>query len=332
MKSLDKSPLVSVVVTSYNHADYLRERMDSLINQTYSNFEIIVIDDFSSDHSSEVLEEYSKYKNVSILILDKNYGYSHTSNLGIKLSNGKYIMFAECDDYSNKDQIKILMSNFFSRDNIGVVFSGSNMVDGNGKKYGEDIQWRNKHFRGLCNENRIIDSNLISRFFLESCVIPNLSAAIIKKNVLTAVNGFSTDFTASADWDMWCRVASTTDFYYVTEQLNNFRNHRTTVRNSVLQNKGGISHQISEILILLHNHLKRNRFNKFEKIKLHSRMGLMWVQFLIVSPRIWLVDFFSVSSIFYRYTFIWPIYLIYGFIARVKIMLLSKYKNLKKII
>ena len=98
-------PLVSIIVPNYNHATYLRERLDSIFSQTFQDFEVILLDDSSSDLSQMVLEEYAKHPKVSHFIInEKNSGSPFKQwKKGINLSQGEYIWIAESDDYCKPD-------------------------------------------------------------------------------------------------------------------------------------------------------------------------------------------------------------------------------------
>ena len=95
--------LVSIIVPVYNTEKYLKKCLDSLVNQTYKDFEIIVVNDGSTDKSSNIISKYQKkYKNI-ILIDKENEGLSMARNRGVQKSSGKYIIFVDSDDYvSNK--------------------------------------------------------------------------------------------------------------------------------------------------------------------------------------------------------------------------------------
>ena len=80
---------ISIIVASYNHAEYLEERMDTLLNQTFDKFEIIVVDDCSTDNSTEVLEKYRDNPKTTFIFLEENGGYAKACNLGISKSRGE---------------------------------------------------------------------------------------------------------------------------------------------------------------------------------------------------------------------------------------------------
>ncbi|TAE04306.1 MAG: glycosyltransferase family 2 protein, partial [Bacteroidetes bacterium] len=88
-----KNPLISVIVPNYNHAPYLLERIESILSQSFQDFELILLDDFSTDQSKEVLKKYQNHEKVSHLLLnEKNSGSTFKQwNKGISLAKGKYI-------------------------------------------------------------------------------------------------------------------------------------------------------------------------------------------------------------------------------------------------
>lgn len=92
-------PVVSIIITLYNYADYIGECLQSCIDQTFSDIEIIVVDDCSTDRSIEIVQQYHNIdKRIRIFTLPVNHGYSYAKNYGIKMSNGKYIALIDADD------------------------------------------------------------------------------------------------------------------------------------------------------------------------------------------------------------------------------------------
>lgn len=123
--------LISVIVPIYNVEEYIRECLESIINQTYTQLEIILVDDGSTDNSSNICDEYKKKDNRIKVIHQKNSGLSDARNAGIKIATGKYIQFIDSDDYIDRDMIEILYkllaensadvsicSNYILKDNI----------------------------------------------------------------------------------------------------------------------------------------------------------------------------------------------------------------------
>lgn len=102
-------PYFSVIIPCYNVSKYLRRCLDSIINQTFENIEIILIDDKSTDNSLPIIQEYGqKDKRVKIIALEKNYGVAHARNSGIEIATGKYASFVDPDDYLDQDFYELL--------------------------------------------------------------------------------------------------------------------------------------------------------------------------------------------------------------------------------
>lgn len=225
--------LVSIVVASYNHAEYLVQRMDTLIAQTYPDIEIIVIDDCSTDNSLQVLRPYESDPRVRLIAREKNGGWVAVSNQGISLSRGEFIIFANCDDACEPELIGSLVAAMRSGDKVGIAFCRSLLVDGSNNRLGDDLQIQQPSFRARCAGDTLITGLEMGKFLLHSCVIPNLSAALIRRRAFVEVGALSPDYRACSDWDLFFRIAERFDFAYVAQPLNWFRQHATTIRSSM---------------------------------------------------------------------------------------------------
>ncbi len=233
MSDVNKSGLVSVVVASYNHAEYLEQRMDSLINQTYQDIEILVIDDCSTDGSVEVLRKYESHSKVRLIIREKNGGWVTVSNQGVAISSGEFVIFANCDDSCEPQMIERLVKAMYEHPTAGISFCRSLMVDENNHVLGEDIDIQEASFRSRCATNTLIHGFEMSRFLLRGCVIPNLSAALFRADCFENCGKLSSDYRACSDWDIFFRIVRLYDVSYVAEPLNHFRQHGTTIRSAM---------------------------------------------------------------------------------------------------
>ncbi|MBV6524955.1 glycosyltransferase family 2 protein, partial [Ursidibacter maritimus] len=124
------SDLISVIVPIFNTANFLPRCLNSFISQTYSNLEIILIDDGSSDSSVDICNQYARKDNRIKLFKKVNSGVSDTRNLGLENMNGKYFLFVDSDDYIHKDHIKILHSDII-RYNADMCISSYKKVSDN---------------------------------------------------------------------------------------------------------------------------------------------------------------------------------------------------------
>jgi glycosyltransferase involved in cell wall biosynthesis len=229
---MDKQlPLVSIVFTSYNHKEYLKQALDSLLYQTYQNIEIIIIDDCSTDGSQEILKQYVQNEKINLHLKEHNSGsYVNASNYGATFAKGEYLIFAQCDDYAEPDQIKLLSNVLNEHPEVGVVFSKSLLVDENGKFLSDDFVIREKKFKDVVANESIISGNVFRELLTVSCVIPNLSAAMIRREMYDKINGLSNKYYMASDWCFWLELSEITNFLYLSQPLNNFRQHSTTIR------------------------------------------------------------------------------------------------------
>ena len=290
MDNLNKKPLISIVFTSYNHREYLRQALDSLVNQTYPNLEIIIIDDCSTDGSQEILKEYEHYQNIDLKLQTKNSGsYVKASNFGASFAKGEYILFAQCDDFAATKQIETLFNEFKKNPSVGVVFSKSYLVDEKGMTFTDDFVGREMSFKRAVNKTGLISGARMKEFLSFSCVIPNLSAALIKRELFERVNGLSDIYLVVADWEFWLDMTEETDFYYVSEPLNYFRQHATTIRSSIKMKT-----QIIEIFKMFYNHISKNELTPNQKHKLKVGAGAVWFSYFVENKKTWFECFSTV--------------------------------------
>lgn len=143
-KFINANPLVSVIMPVYNYEDYLSDAIESILKQTYANFELIIVDDASTDNSAQIIKKYQKrhHKKIKFISLKKNLncGGDLCANEGIKVATGKYIARLDADDialpYRLQQQVNFLEKN----NDIFLVGSNAYVIDKKGKIIGEKIQ------------------------------------------------------------------------------------------------------------------------------------------------------------------------------------------------
>lgn len=118
---MEKCPLISIIIPVYNVQDYLDECIESVINQSYFNLEIILVDDGSSDKSPEICNKWAQKDSRIIVIHKMNGGLSSARNTGLKIAKGKYISFIDSDDFIANNAIEIMFNRINSDDTIGIV-------------------------------------------------------------------------------------------------------------------------------------------------------------------------------------------------------------------
>lgn len=164
---LPEMPMISVVIAAYNEEEHLDKCIISVLSQTYQNFEIIIINDGSTDGSAEIINKYKEeYKEKVIAIDKKNGGQASARNCGISAAKGKYITFLDADDYIDKDYLKILATTA-EKHKCNVVCSGQYKVGEDGKIIHSIIY---KSYDGKCLTRRL---NISGKMYLTSYVKDN---------------------------------------------------------------------------------------------------------------------------------------------------------------
>lgn len=128
-------PMVSVIMPAYNAERYISKAIESILNQTYSNLELIIIEDFSSDHTADVIRKYDD-KRIRCIQHNNNNGISHSTNEAIEISTGKYIALMDDDDIASFDRIELEVDYLEQHEEIDIVGGVSKLIDSNDNEIG----------------------------------------------------------------------------------------------------------------------------------------------------------------------------------------------------
>lgn len=209
------NPLVSVIIPNYNHARYLEQRLDSVFNQTYQNFEVIVLDDCSTDNSLEIIEKYKGNPHLSrIVVNETNTGSPFKQwNKGIGLANGELVWIAESDDYCELNMLEELVKAFEEKNNVALAFSSYVMFDDEGGKYVPPAHGT-QYYSG---------DAFVSRWMTQECVVKNASGAIFRKSALAYVTDEYLRYKQCGDYMFWTMLAGTGAVAFVNKNLTYFR-------------------------------------------------------------------------------------------------------------
>jgi glycosyltransferase involved in cell wall biosynthesis len=227
---IDKSrsenfPEVSVIVPNYNHAQYLDLRLQSIFNQTYTNFELIFLDDASTDKSLDVFKKYVNDSRVRCIINEKNSGSAFKQwNKGASLAHGKYLWIAESDDFAEPDFLEKTIPIMEENPNLGLVYTQSIMIDKDGKEFGlayEEI-WRSDPRRWMSSFTND-GMNEIKNYLCFENTIPNASATLIRKTVFEKVGGAKESLKLHGDYVLWLDILCNSDIAFIPNPLNHFR-------------------------------------------------------------------------------------------------------------
>lgn len=216
-------PQVSVIIPNYNHSKYLVQRIESVLNQSYQNFEVILMDDCSTDSSRDVLQQYAKHPKVSHTIYnDQNSGNTFKQwKKGIELAKGKYIWIAESDDWCEPALLQTLVDGITSDDECVISYCQSFFADENGKVNSNSSHWKS---------SEIIDGHLyIQKHLSVPVALFNASMALWKKSAFATIQDDIDQFKLCGDWYFWIQLSKTGKVFISGEVLNYFRQHQITV-------------------------------------------------------------------------------------------------------
>lgn len=199
-----KEPLVSVVIPTYNRSSTIIRCIESVIQQSYKNIEIIVVDDASTDNTESVIQKYITLNNFNYLKLASNLGGAEARNIGINKSNGDYIAFQDSDDEWMLDKLEKQML-YFNQNDVDIVFSKIKRIS----NLGESIFPKLNVIESL-NMATLLQVNYIGT-----------PSAVIKKQKLIEVSGFDKTLPRLQDWDLFIRLSKNASFYMIPEVLCN---------------------------------------------------------------------------------------------------------------
>lgn len=211
--------LVSIIVASYNYQDYIKETLDSLLAQTYKNFEVIIVDDGSSDNSLDVIKEYTqKYDNFKLYTHDNNQnkGLAETLKLGISKAKGEYIAFCESDDYWTPDHLEEKI-NYINANPKKVIISNDIQTFGNDRcdAYVDYVRY-------LFNKKQ--KKKNLFKYFYNDNNLPTFSAAMVKTDILKKCD-FNSYIPAWLDFWLWRQIVLTHQIGFIDKKLTYWRIH-----------------------------------------------------------------------------------------------------------
>ena len=228
------TPLVSVIVPNYNHAKFLTERLDSIYNQTIQDFEVILLDDCSSDESISILKRYASHKKTThYLVNDQNpRGTFNQWEKGIELAQGSFIWIAESDDSCHIEFLEKLIAPLLKDDAIGLSFSQSKRMNTEGEITGNWITHTQDYNNNIFVNDFILNgTQFIEHYLISKNVIPNVSAVLFRsksiKGILPLVQ--KSFFKYNADWFYYIQILIHHKIAFISLSLNNFRYHDNSV-------------------------------------------------------------------------------------------------------
>jgi len=236
-----KSPAITVLMPVYNGDKYLIEAVDSILNQTFSDFEFLIIDDGSTDQSIDLIKTYDDPR-IRLIMNKKNMGQSGTLNKGLSLARGEYIAIMDQDDISIPERIKKQLKFMENNSNVDVCGSWLQLF---GKYNG---------INELPIDSEKIKVNLLTN---QNLAHPTV---LIRKSTLVKYNfNYNPNYSIAQDYDLWIRMSEYCTFFNIPEPLVKYRIHenqnsKIAADRSIIESNRSLNFLMKRMGIQLNDH------------------------------------------------------------------------------
>lgn len=199
-------PQITIYITNYNYQDYLKQSIESVLNQNFQDFELLIIDDGSTDDSKAIIESYREHPKIQI-IYQKNKGLNITNNIAMRLARGKYIMRLDADDYLEKNALELLYKHLENDEQLGLVFPNYFYVDKEGNIIGEEVR------HDFSKDVSLLD-------------LPAHGACtMIRLQFLKDIGGYNESFSCQDGYDIWIKFITHYKISNLPQPLFSYRRH-----------------------------------------------------------------------------------------------------------
>jgi glycosyltransferase involved in cell wall biosynthesis len=208
------SPKISVLMSVHNGAKYLKESIKSILNQTFSDFEFIIVNDASTDNSLEIIKSFSDSR-IVILNNPENLGLTKSLNIGLKQASGKYIARLDADDLSFPDRLEKQLSFMEKNIDISLIGSWAKIIDNKGQF--------------IKNNYSSSDSNFL-KFQISFIKNPLIHSSIFfKKEILKEIKQYDENFIYAQDFSFYSKVIKRYKISVIPQTLIEYRNHAEAI-------------------------------------------------------------------------------------------------------
>lgn len=217
---------ISIITASYNYENYIKETVQSVLSQTYNDWEMIIVDDCSTDNSVNVIKSYNDER-IKLFVNEKNLGLKETLKRGIKEATSDWIVFLESDDVLAPDYLA-------KKVEIAQKYNDINLIFNDCEFFGDEervkaFEHALKKTRSLL-QNQSYPKKMLYDFY-QSNKIFTFSSVMAKRSHLLKVN-FNPKLDYLIDWHLWIQLSSLGKFYYLSEKLTKWRLHNNSYINS----------------------------------------------------------------------------------------------------
>lgn len=213
-----KIKMISIITTSYNYSEYISETIKSVLAQTYSDWELIIVDDASQDNSVEIIKSFCNDTRIKLICHEKNRGLKEAIKTGLKEAKGQWIAFLESDDSFCVDTLQKRIEQ--CPNDVNIIFNAVNLIG--------EPDWIDATKNQIKKNEKFLAKHEfpknILNFFVDKNPILTLSSIMIKKELLTD-DIFNAPIDSLFDWWLYIQLAYNNKMYYLPQKLTNWRIH-----------------------------------------------------------------------------------------------------------
>jgi glycosyltransferase involved in cell wall biosynthesis len=213
------TPAVSVVIATYNYGRFLAETLESVRRQTFADYEVVVVDDGSTDNTSAIIQPYLADRRLRY-VCTEHMGQAAAKNRGIALARAPLVAFLDADDIWLPGKLTRQVERFQSDPELGVVYSRRLLIDQDG--------WQLTYKEPGLHRGDILDAMFLGNFIC-------FSSSMVRRAVFERVGGFDERLALAVDYDLWLRVAVDHRFDYVDEPLVKYRVGHASLSRRVIE-------------------------------------------------------------------------------------------------
>lgn len=228
MNMTDLTILISIIMPAYNVSAFIEDSIDSVLNQTYTNWELIVVDDGSTDQTLSILKKYSGLVTVLQHPCGVNRGVSLSRKLGIDHAKGKYIAFLDADDFFEPDKIEIQVELLEGNPKVVLCHTAINQISG------IETSFNCQSWFNFENKVVVYDYKKTQNYLMFNPICN--SSVTIRSDIIKNIPFSGKQIYQFEDWLTWTLAAEFGDFLFTPRQLLNYRIHSESATSEVLEN------------------------------------------------------------------------------------------------
>jgi len=219
--TLGSPPAVSVLMPVYNTEKYVAEAVDSILAQTFGDFEFVIVNDGSTDGTLRILEEYAARDQRIVLLSRPNTGMTRALNDGLAVCRGEFIARMDADDISESNRLEVQIAYLQQHPDVVVVGADYRVIDEKGRVF--------SLMRHATSHSQIVD-----KLFCGSCSI-NHPSVVVRKAAIEAVGGYDERYVYGQDYDLWLRLSEKGVLANLDHFLMRYRHHECSITGGSIQ-------------------------------------------------------------------------------------------------